>query len=325
MSKINLLIIGLIFLAVSLSCKSFMPAKATDTRGPTVDFNMPGKALDVKVSVNDVIVKAAAVALRNFPKLNVQYDNGNILQLTTCDVGVAVAIAARGFAQRHLDDCAMLRVLGLSQKTIASAYAIEFGLAESDDPAYDRLALDALRGVPSVRLVHSVGSRRQLRALRRELVDSGRMTERDFHNAVMQGGSMPIEMVRARLLGEPLPELLELSELAEHAEKQPRQHELGLVRLLVDDPVAVRHVRVRRLTHAGQEQLDAAVAGARKRDIGRAGMWGWDRVQPDVDISGLVASTVARVSPPPVGPETTTRTAHTSPRSNGTSAKWRSP
>ncbi|HEX6069224.1 MAG TPA: DUF885 family protein [Longimicrobiaceae bacterium] len=46
----------------------------------------------------------------------------------------------------------------------------------------------------------------QLRALRRELVDSGRMTERDFHNAVMQGGSMPIEMVRARLLGEPLPE-----------------------------------------------------------------------------------------------------------------------
>lgn len=41
---------------------------------------------------------------------------------------VAVAIAARDFAQRHLDDCAMLRVLGLSQRRIASAYAIEFGL-----------------------------------------------------------------------------------------------------------------------------------------------------------------------------------------------------
>jgi hypothetical protein len=52
MSKINLLIIGLIFLAVSLSCKSFMPAKATDTRGPAVDFNMPGKALDVKVQLD---------------------------------------------------------------------------------------------------------------------------------------------------------------------------------------------------------------------------------------------------------------------------------
>ncbi|HEX6923909.1 MAG TPA: DUF885 family protein [Longimicrobiaceae bacterium] len=46
----------------------------------------------------------------------------------------------------------------------------------------------------------------QLRALRAELVDSGRMSERDFHDAIMQGGSMPIEMVRARLLGQPLPE-----------------------------------------------------------------------------------------------------------------------
>jgi putative ABC transport system permease protein len=41
---------------------------------------------------------------------------------------VAVAIAARGFAQRHLDDCAMLRVLGVSQSTMARAYALEFAL-----------------------------------------------------------------------------------------------------------------------------------------------------------------------------------------------------
>ena len=39
---------------------------------------------------------------------------------------VAVAIAARGFAARHLDDCAMLRVLGTSQRTIALAYTFEF-------------------------------------------------------------------------------------------------------------------------------------------------------------------------------------------------------
>ncbi|HMP10277.1 FtsX-like permease family protein [Hydrogenophaga sp.] len=39
---------------------------------------------------------------------------------------VAVAIASRGFAQRHLDDCAMLRVLGLSQGTMARAYTLEF-------------------------------------------------------------------------------------------------------------------------------------------------------------------------------------------------------
>lgn len=39
---------------------------------------------------------------------------------------VAVAIAARDFASRHLDDCAMLRVLGLSQRRIAGAYTLEF-------------------------------------------------------------------------------------------------------------------------------------------------------------------------------------------------------
>ncbi len=41
---------------------------------------------------------------------------------------VAVAIASRDFASRHLDDCAMLRVLGQSQRRIAAQYLIEFGL-----------------------------------------------------------------------------------------------------------------------------------------------------------------------------------------------------
>ena len=41
---------------------------------------------------------------------------------------VAVALAARGFAANHLDDCAMLRVLGLSQRTIALSYTFEFTL-----------------------------------------------------------------------------------------------------------------------------------------------------------------------------------------------------
>lgn len=39
---------------------------------------------------------------------------------------VAVALAARAFATRHLDDCAMLRVLGLSQRHIALSYTAEF-------------------------------------------------------------------------------------------------------------------------------------------------------------------------------------------------------
>ena len=41
---------------------------------------------------------------------------------------VAVALAARGFAANHLDDCAMLRVLGLSQSAIAWSYTLEFAL-----------------------------------------------------------------------------------------------------------------------------------------------------------------------------------------------------
>jgi putative ABC transport system permease protein len=39
---------------------------------------------------------------------------------------VAVGIAARDFAERHLDDCAMLRVLGQPQRTIAWQYIAEF-------------------------------------------------------------------------------------------------------------------------------------------------------------------------------------------------------
>ena len=39
---------------------------------------------------------------------------------------VAVALAARAFALRRLDDAALLRVLGLPQRALAGAYAVEF-------------------------------------------------------------------------------------------------------------------------------------------------------------------------------------------------------
>ncbi len=41
----------------------------------------------------------------------------------------------------------------------------------------------------------------QFYALRQELVESGEMTEREFHDAILSGGRMPVEMVRARLTG----------------------------------------------------------------------------------------------------------------------------
>lgn len=48
-----------------------------------------------------------------------------------------------------------------------------------------------------------------------------------------------------------------------------------------------------RISHAAQEQLTAAVAGARKRPIGDAGMFGWDRRDGAVFIAPLVAATLA--------------------------------
>lgn len=49
-----------------------------------------------------------------------------------------------------------------------------------------------------------------------------------------------------------------------------------------------------RLTHGGQDQLTAALLGARKRDIRDAGAWGWDRRDQDANIAPLVAATLAR-------------------------------
>jgi hypothetical protein len=44
----------------------------------------------------------------------------------------------------------------------------------------------------------------QFRALHRELVESETLTERAFHDAILQGGPMPVEMVRSRLRGDRL-------------------------------------------------------------------------------------------------------------------------
>jgi hypothetical protein len=45
----------------------------------------------------------------------------------------------------------------------------------------------------------------QLRTLYADLVKGGKMKEKDFHDSILLGGTMPIEMVRAHLLGTKLP------------------------------------------------------------------------------------------------------------------------
>ena len=44
----------------------------------------------------------------------------------------------------------------------------------------------------------------QIRALHKELVESGKMTSRDFHDAILRENSIPIEMIRASLTGQTL-------------------------------------------------------------------------------------------------------------------------
>ncbi len=50
------------------------------------------KAQDLKISVNDVVVKATAMAVRKFPRINQIFAGDHIKQLKTVDVGIAVAI-----------------------------------------------------------------------------------------------------------------------------------------------------------------------------------------------------------------------------------------
>ncbi|PJJ75227.1 uncharacterized protein (DUF885 family) [Thermoflavifilum aggregans] len=56
---------------------------------------------------------------------------------------------------------------------------------------------------PLYQLAYMIGAL-QFYALHHELVDSGKMTDQDFHDAVLKEGNMPVEMVRAALEHTPL-------------------------------------------------------------------------------------------------------------------------
>ena len=58
---------------------------------------------------------------------------------------------------------------------------------------------------PLYQLAYLTGGR-QFYALRKELVEGGKMTNKQYHDAVMQLNSMPVEMVRAILTNQPLTE-----------------------------------------------------------------------------------------------------------------------
>lgn len=57
-----------------------------------INEQLKAAEIDAKVSVNDMIVKACAVALREFPAMNVAFQGDHLLQFADVHVGVAVAI-----------------------------------------------------------------------------------------------------------------------------------------------------------------------------------------------------------------------------------------
>jgi pyruvate dehydrogenase E2 component (dihydrolipoamide acetyltransferase) len=60
--------------------------------GEALKIRDEANALETKVSVNDIVVKAAAIALRRVPKVNVSLQGDRMVQYHTADVGIAVAI-----------------------------------------------------------------------------------------------------------------------------------------------------------------------------------------------------------------------------------------
>jgi pyruvate dehydrogenase E2 component (dihydrolipoyllysine-residue acetyltransferase) len=79
------------------------------------------KALESKVSVNDILIKAAAVALRRSPKMNRTFQGDHVLQHKNVDMGMAVAIE---------DGLITPVILDADQKTLSQISAEARELAE---------------------------------------------------------------------------------------------------------------------------------------------------------------------------------------------------
>lgn len=57
-----------------------------------INAGLKDAEMGVKISVNDLIVKASALALEQFPKVNVSFQGDHIEQFDTSNIGVAVAV-----------------------------------------------------------------------------------------------------------------------------------------------------------------------------------------------------------------------------------------
>ncbi len=100
-----------------------------DSDQPVPEFVAWAEAQIKRTSVRGLRVESLA---NGRPELRQTLDRASkflnlVALLSALLAAVAVGIASRDFASRHLDDCAMLRVLGLPQRRIALQYIAEFG------------------------------------------------------------------------------------------------------------------------------------------------------------------------------------------------------
>ncbi|MCS6836229.1 MAG: 2-oxo acid dehydrogenase subunit E2 [Anaerolineae bacterium] len=89
----------------------------------------------IKVTVNDMVVRAAALALRQFPNLNTHYYGDKLVRHQRINIGIAVAVPG-GLLNVVAHDADQLSLTALAQKTKAM-------IARARD---NKLKLDDLRG-----------------------------------------------------------------------------------------------------------------------------------------------------------------------------------
>ncbi|MEX0906732.1 MAG: DUF885 family protein [Gemmatimonadota bacterium] len=91
--------------------------------------------------------------------------------------------------------------LGRMTPEQASEYLVQrVGFERANAEAEVRRSVDA---APLYQLAYMIGGL-QFKSLREEFVDTGLISEREFHDTILQGGRIPVELVRLRLLGEGL-------------------------------------------------------------------------------------------------------------------------
>jgi pyruvate dehydrogenase E2 component (dihydrolipoamide acetyltransferase) len=87
---------------------------------------------NIKISVNDFVVKAAAVALREFPNLNAVMDGDQLIRKGHINVGVAVSVDG-GLLTIVIQDADIKSLARIADESQAMAKRVREGKVQADD------------------------------------------------------------------------------------------------------------------------------------------------------------------------------------------------